>query len=56
MTQIRSALRSEDPNLAISEVTTLGEVVERSLGREKLRWGFRRLWPADGWCRASYMA
>jgi predicted permease len=36
MSQIRAALRSEDPNLAISEVTTLGEVVDRSLGREKL--------------------
>jgi predicted permease len=36
MTQIRVALRSEDPNLAISEVTTLGEVVDRSLGQEKL--------------------
>ena len=36
MSQIRAALRSEDPNLAISEVTTLGEIVDRSLGREKL--------------------
>jgi predicted permease len=36
MSQIRAALRSEDPNLAITEVTTLGEIVERSLGREKL--------------------
>jgi len=36
MTQIRAALRGEDPNLAISEVTTLGEIVDRSLGREKL--------------------
>ena len=36
MTQIRAALRHEDPNLAISEVTTLGELVDRSLGREKL--------------------
>jgi ABC-type antimicrobial peptide transport system permease subunit len=36
MRQIRAALRNEDPNLAISEVTTLGEVVDRSLGREKL--------------------
>jgi predicted permease len=36
MSQIRATLRSEDPNLAISEVTTLGEVVDRSLGREKL--------------------
>jgi predicted permease len=36
MSQIRATLRSEDPNLAISEVTTLGEIVDRSLGREKL--------------------
>jgi ABC-type antimicrobial peptide transport system permease subunit len=36
MSQIRAPLRSEDPNLAISEVTTLGEIVDRSLGREKL--------------------
>jgi len=36
MSQIRATLRTEDPNLAISEVTTLGELVDRSLGREKL--------------------
>jgi len=36
MTQIRAAIRSEDPNLALWDITTLGEAVERSLSREKL--------------------
>ncbi len=36
MTEIRAAIRSEDPNLAVWEMMTLGEAVERSLGREKL--------------------
>jgi predicted permease len=36
MSQIRAALRAEDPNLAVTEVTTLGEMVERSLGQEKM--------------------
>jgi len=34
--QIRAAIRDEDPNLAISEVTTLAEIVDRSFGQEKL--------------------
>ena len=34
--QIRAAIRDEDPNLAISEVTTLAEMVDRSFGQEKL--------------------
>src|SRR5207245_478548 len=34
--QIRAAIRGEAPNLPISEMTTLGEEVDRSLGREKL--------------------
>lgn len=34
--EIRSAIRSEDPNLAISDVLTLSEVVDRSLAEQKL--------------------
>ena len=34
--QIRAAIRDEDPNLAISEVTTLAEIVDRSFSQEKL--------------------
>ena len=33
---IREAIRQGDPNLAISDVMTLGEEVDRSLGEEKL--------------------
>ncbi|HYL74383.1 MAG TPA: ABC transporter permease [Bryobacteraceae bacterium] len=36
MSQIRAAIRGEDPNLAVWDMMTLGEAVERSLGREKL--------------------
>lgn len=36
MSQIRAAIRGEDPNLALWDVMTLGDAVERSLGREKL--------------------
>ncbi|HEV2689422.1 MAG TPA: FtsX-like permease family protein, partial [Bryobacteraceae bacterium] len=36
MTQIRAAIRGEDPNLAVSDMMTMGEAVERSLGTEKL--------------------
>jgi predicted permease len=36
MTQIRAAIRSEDPNLAVWDMMTLGEAVDRSLGRENL--------------------
>jgi predicted permease len=36
MPQIRAVIRGEDPNLAISDVTTLREVVDRSLGQETL--------------------
>ncbi len=34
--EIRAALRAENPNLAISEATTLAEAVGRSLAEEKL--------------------
>jgi predicted permease len=33
---IRAVIRSEDPNIAIAKVTTLGRKVEESLGQEKL--------------------
>lgn len=36
LTQIRGAIRSEDQNLAVWDVMTLGEAVDRSLGQEKL--------------------
>jgi len=36
MTQIRAAIRSEQPNLAVWDMLTLDEAVERSLGKEKL--------------------
>ena len=36
MRQIRAVVRSEDPNLAIASVATLGRVVDRSLRQEKM--------------------
>jgi len=36
MSQLRSVIRSEDANLAIAEMMTLGDAVDRSLGQEKL--------------------
>jgi predicted permease len=36
MSQIRAAIRSVDPNLAVWDVLTLSEAVDRSLGQEKL--------------------
>jgi predicted permease len=36
MSQIRAAIRSVDPNLAVWDVMTLSEAVDRSLGQEKL--------------------
>jgi predicted permease len=36
LSQMRGVVRSENPNLAIAEMTTLGELVERSLSQEKL--------------------
>ena len=36
MTQIRAAIHSEEPNLAVWDMMTLDEAVERSLGSEKL--------------------
>lgn len=36
MSQIRAVIRGEDPNLAVSEIATLGEMVDRSFGQEKL--------------------
>ncbi|MCU1233892.1 MAG: permease, partial [Candidatus Solibacter sp.] len=36
LSQMRAVVRSENPNLAIAEMTTLGDLVERSLNQEKL--------------------
>jgi ABC-type antimicrobial peptide transport system permease subunit len=36
MSQIRSAIRAVDPNLAVWDVMTLSDSVDRSLGQEKL--------------------
>ena len=36
MAQIRAVIRAEDPDLAVANVATLGEMVDRSLGQEKL--------------------
>ena len=36
MSQIRAAMREVDPNLAVWDVTTLSDVVDRSLSQEKL--------------------
>jgi predicted permease len=36
LSQMRAIVRNENPNLAIAEMTTLGELVDRSLNQEKL--------------------
>jgi macrolide transport system ATP-binding/permease protein len=36
LAQMRGVVRSENPNLAIAEMTTLGDLVERSLSEERL--------------------
>jgi ABC-type antimicrobial peptide transport system permease subunit len=36
LSQMRAVVRGENPNLAIAEMTTLGDLVDRSLSQEKL--------------------
>ena len=36
ISQIRSVIRAEDPNVAVAKVATLSEMVDRSLGQERL--------------------